>query len=73
LWQGRFAFVKCQGDKVYLVWSPRQAWIWQARVTAEIEVGSWFCLICFFVEQKDMKKLMSMTTKRENQPFFGSS
>ena len=49
LWQGRFAFVKCQGDKVYLVWSPRQAWIGQARVTAQIEVGSWFCLIRFFV------------------------
>eukprot|EP00434_Breviolum_minutum_P042259 symbB.v1.2.037607.t1/scaffold5600.1/size25446/2 len=28
LWQGRFAFVKCQGDKVYLVWSPRQAGHW---------------------------------------------
>jgi len=28
LWQGRSAFVKCQGDKVYLVWSPRQAGHW---------------------------------------------
>jgi len=37
LWQGRFAFVKCQGDKVYLVWSPRQAghWIFTTDPTGE--------------------------------------
>ena len=69
LWQGRFAFVKCQGDNVYLVWSPRQAWVGQARVTAEIEVGSWFCLICFFVEQKDMKKI-DVNDNKEREPTF---